>query len=119
MPAILNPKEQERVDDLLRTLNIVEEAHPEWSEFDDNMSALNWLGDDETFREASYIQKIHVNSNPQCPDHAIPHDCNIPKFIKCVDLILGFYEHIGEMPKSYRYILQYYIAIVQLGEIKF
>lgn len=117
MNGVSLTKKQKDAVDLTYTLFIKSETREDWSEFDDFMEALDWLSNEELFREASIILEMHIKGDPRCKSNHPREKCVVPKMIEGVDAILNSYEQMGLMDDQFRNILKYYLALTQEGSV--
>lgn len=90
-----------------------------WDEIDDQMSHLDYLADNQLAIESAVILQLHQQGTPTCnQDHPLV-DCFIPLVIEAVTYILDLYMKTEHMPNKSRFILQYYLALSQVGYIKY
>lgn len=88
-----------------------------WDNIDDLLDLLEYLEDDQLFREASVIEEIHKRGSVKCEvEHPI-ESCFMPKLVDAAGAILSLYRENRELHKNNRYILMYYLAFQQAGMI--
>lgn len=84
-----------------------------WDQLDDTLDLLEYLDDDQLYREASVLYSYQEHKNPRCPQDHHKSKCFIPVVIEAVSAILELYQDSPTMHPKNRYILQYYLAISQ------
>lgn len=109
----------EQTESLMLILDRLEhiDSNPKWTKLDDYMSYLEWLDNEQMFKEADAVFEKHIQGNPRC---TVDHDrgqCYAPIMVEAVEGILKLYDQTGYMHKTHRYVLQYYLAFTHAGEI--
>lgn len=88
-----------------------------WDGLDDCVVYLENLDDDQLHREADVIYEQHAKRQVRCQqDHPIEH-CFIPMLVDASAAILELYKETNYLNPKSRYILQYYLAMHQVGMI--
>lgn len=89
-----------------------------WDSLDDNLWPLEWLDNDQLHRECDVLLEKHRQGKPRCDvEHKKENECFVPTIIDAVVAILDLYKKTGYMHKNNRYILEYYLALTQIGMI--
>jgi hypothetical protein len=97
--------------------HLMEKEARGWDGLDDCMDCLEYLDDDQLHREADVIYEQHAKKQVKCQqDHPIDH-CFIPMLVDASAAILELYKETGSLHPKNRYILQYYLAMQQVGMI--
>ena len=97
--------------------HLMEKESRGWDGLDDCMDYLSYLDDDQLHREADVIYEQHANRQVRCKqDHPIEH-CFIPMLVDATAAILELYKETNSLHPKNRYILQYYLAMQQVGMI--
>ena len=89
----------------------------EWTEFDDYMETLDWLDDKQLTIEAQSRLETHLQSNARCTSEHLSKECFVPIILDAISYILDDYDEEKHLIKSTRYMLQYYLAMAQTGDI--
>jgi hypothetical protein len=89
-----------------------------WTNLDDFLELLEFLDSDQLYREADLLYTHHKNRNMGCPyKHSNGTECFVKPLLEGVEAILNLYLETGNMHPNNRYILQYYLALAQDGQI--
>lgn len=89
-----------------------------WTSLDDFLEFLDYLNDDEIYREADALYSVHKNKKMGCRHlHKDETKCFILPILEGVESILNLYSETGNMHPNNRYILANYLALVQDGQI--
>lgn len=89
------------------------ETEDTWTDVDDYLSMLEWLDDDQLYREADVIYEAHKFGKVRCDMDHPSTECFIPTVVDAVGAILDLYRETSNLHKNNRYILQYYLALCQ------
>jgi hypothetical protein len=96
---------------------ILQYEKAQWGPHDDQLACLDWLTNDELYRESELLFERQRKLNPRCLlDHPIS-ECMIPTLFIAVSTILSLYRDTNELLDKYRYILKYYLLMNQCGFI--
>jgi len=88
-----------------------------WSDVDEQMSMLEWLSDGQLAIEASVLLQIQSGGNPQCRQEHSKSACFVPTILEAVGVILDLYGKTSNLHPRNKFILQYYLALSQVGFI--
>lgn len=94
-----------------------ENHRPMWTQIDETLWKLSWLDGDQLFREAATLYEDYKVKKIQCNMTHAKSECFAPKIVSAVDAVLDVYDKTGQMLPEYRYILQYFLTLHQLGVI--
>lgn len=92
----------------------------DWTSFDETMVHLSWLSDEQLVIETQVIMEGHMNSDARCVTNHDSEQCFVPTILEAVSFIVNDYSAIEEkkrLAKKARYVLEYYMALAQTGEI--
>ena len=90
----------------------------EWSAVDTVLEYVQWITDGELLTEAEILYSDHKNKNMGCPYlHRTENGCFIVNLLEAVKDILSLNEGFNYLDNYNKYILQYYIALYQIGAI--
>jgi len=90
-----------------------------WSNLDSHMEMLEYLDDNQLYKEASILLRKHKEASFR-PELDVPNpDLLVPMIVESVATILALYEKIGLMDEKCKYILQQYLALHQVKKLKF
>lgn len=89
-----------------------------WDKIDDYLELLEFLDDDQLYRECDLLYSFHKNRNMGCPyKHVDNSQCFVRPLLDGVEAILNLYLNTGNMHPNNKYILRYYLALSQDGQI--
>lgn len=89
-----------------------------WDRIDDFLQLLDQLDDDQIYRESDLLYSYHKNKTMGCPyKHIDNAECFVRPMLDGVEFILNLYLNTGNMHANNRYILCYYLALAQDGQI--
>lgn len=89
-----------------------------WSEIDDYLAMLEYLDDDQIYRESEALYSIHRTKKMGCPRvHKDGSVCFAVNVLEAVEAITDLYKIENYLAPSNRYILCYYLALCQDGQI--
>jgi hypothetical protein len=115
LPKMMTPEQRKVVTQAYN--HLMEKESRGWDGLDDSMYCLEYLDDDQLHREADVIHEHHVKGKVRCQqNHPIEH-CFIPMLVDAATAILDLYKETSSMHPKNRYILQYYLAMQQVGMI--
>jgi hypothetical protein len=92
----------------------------QWTDLDECMIYLSWLPDHQLVVETQVIMEGHMNANARCLLNHSQKECFIPTVLDAVSFIIDDWNEIKEekrLAKKARYVLEYYLALTQTGEI--
>lgn len=114
-PDMMSPEQRKTVTSAYN--HLMEREGRGWDELDDCLDYLEYLDDNQLHRETDVIYTQHVSRRVKCrQDHPIEH-CFIPMLVDAVTAILELYKETNSLHPKNRYILQYYLAMQQVGMI--
>lgn len=115
LPKMMTPEQRKVVTQAYN--HLLEKEARGWDGLDDCMDCLEYLDDDQLHREADVIHAQHTLGKVRCQqNHPIEH-CFIPMLVDAASAILELYKETSSMHPKNRYILQYYLAMQQVGMI--
>jgi hypothetical protein len=89
-----------------------------WNELDNLLWALEWLDDSELYREAEVLYSYQKNKKMGCPYiHAEGTVCFVVRILEAVEAITDLYKETKNLHPKNKYILAYYLALCQDGQI--
>lgn len=89
-----------------------------WTDIDDYLEVNEWLDDDQLYRECEVIYSFHRNTKVGGPYKNSPNlDAFVKRILEAVDSILLLYQENNDLHIKNRYILSYYLALCQCGQI--
>jgi hypothetical protein len=89
-----------------------------WSAVDDYLELVDFLDDDQLYRESDVLFSYHKNRIMGCPyEHTEGSVCFVQNIMEGVEAILDLYLETGNLHPKNRYILCNYLALVQDGQI--
>lgn len=91
-----------------------------WAEVDEFMVYLEWLDNDQLYREADVLYSKHKDKKIGCPyesDHRPGYFCLVVFILEAVECILKLYKENTYLTESNRYILCNYLALQQAGQL--
>lgn len=88
-----------------------------WTKIDEQISMLEWLDDHQLTIEAAALVKIQTKGKPTCNQVHTYAECFVPTIIEVVEYLVDQYEKTGDLPVKHKFILQYYLALSQVGFI--
>ena len=88
-----------------------------WSPVDEYLEMLEYIDDHQLYLEASVLFESHQEKKIGCLYKHKKSNCFVPTIMEAVDAILTLYSKTETMHKNNRYILQYYLALSQAGQI--
>lgn len=94
----------------------IKSEHREWGVLDDTLCYLEYIEDDQIYKESSILFWKHRDGATCDISHPI-EECFVPLILNAVEAILGLYEETRDMHPNNRYILEYYLALSQIGTI--
>lgn len=88
-----------------------------WAEIDDALELVEYLDDDQLYRECDVLY-VYQQSKTIV---SVYEDTRATNFVKNIldasEAILNLYDETGNMHPKNRYILSYYLALCQVGQI--
>jgi hypothetical protein len=89
-----------------------------WTDIDDFLEVNEWLDDSQIYRECEVIYSFHRNTKMGGPYEDNPKfDAFVKRILEAVDSILFLYQETNDLHIKNRYILSYYLALSQCGQI--
>lgn len=88
-----------------------------WDELDDFVDYLEFLTEDELYRECDALYSTHSGIEVRCHQKHDKKDCLIPLLIEAVAAILELYREAPTLHAKNKYILHYYLAMYQANMI--
>jgi hypothetical protein len=89
-----------------------------WDTVDDLLEIMEWLSDDQLYRECEVLYSYHKSKNMGCPHmHKPSTACFVENILEAVESILELYEETNNLHTKNRYILDYYVVLCQNGYI--
>lgn len=89
-----------------------------WTNLDDLLEYLEYLTDPEIYTESEALYSIHKTKKMGCPYvHKEGSVCFVYGILDAVEAILNLYEESGSLHPRNRYVLCYYLALSQDGQI--
>lgn len=89
-----------------------------WTNLDDYLEILEWLDDQEIYRECDALYSIHKNKKMGCPyEHTNDTICFVVRILEAVEAITDLYRETENLHPRNRYILAHYLALCQDGQI--
>lgn len=89
----------------------------EWTDVDDYMVFLSWLDQAQLIIETRVLLDKHKQTDARCEINHSPDECFVPMVLDAISYILEDYESTKRLAKKARYVLEYYLALTQAGEI--
>lgn len=115
----MTPDQIKTVTEVYRKFADSDNDETEWTNIDEHMSSLEWLGDNQLTIEAEVKYNEQKKGTPRCPANHSHEHCFIPVVIDAVTAILDLYKETKQLHPKNKYILQYYLALSQDGFIVF
>ncbi len=114
---MMTKDQQETVSRVYRRFADADAAATSWTDVDEQISILEWIDDRQLIIESAVLVQLQSQGEPRCnQDHPIS-ECFIPLIIEAVNHILELYEKTGNLHINNKFILQYYLALSQVGLI--
>jgi hypothetical protein len=89
-----------------------------WTSLDSFLELLEFLDDDQIYRECEVLYSFHRVKNMGCPyDHGVGVTCFVPRVLEAVESILELYKDTGNLHPKNRYVLVTYLGLCQDGQI--
>lgn len=114
---MLTKDESETVRRVFQKFASTDNAEPGWSDIDEHMSMLEWLGDAQLVIESSVIWQLHCQGETKCNQSHPSSECFVPTIVEAVGLILRLYEQNFNLHANNRFILNYYLCLTHVGFI--
>ena len=113
---MLTPDEAANIKYTYRKL--MESESKGWQEIDDYLEMLEYLDDLQLYKESEALYGHHRHKNMGCPyNHTPGSACFVANMLESVDSILQLYKKTKNLHVDNRYILCYYLALSQMGQI--
>lgn len=98
---------------------LIEMEGQDWSNLDSHMEMLEYLDDNQLYREVCVLLQKHKEANYR-PELDVPNpDLLVPMIVESVATILDIYESTNILDEKCKYILQQYLALDQVRKLKF
>lgn len=88
-----------------------------WTDIDEQMSMLEWLDDNQLVVEAAVLMQLQAQGTPRCGQPHPISQCFVPTIVEAVGYILDLFANTGSLHAKNKFILQYYLALSQIGFI--
>lgn len=88
-----------------------------WTDIDEQMSHLEYLEDNQLVIESAVLIQLQSGGQPKCTLDHPNKECFVPIVIEAVGYILDLYESTSNLHPKNKFILQYYLALSQVGHI--
>jgi hypothetical protein len=89
-----------------------------WCALDDYLELLEYLDDDQLYREAEVLYSIHKTKNMGCSYiHKEGTKCWVVDILDAVEAITELYKETGNLHIKNRYVLANYLALCQDQQI--
>lgn len=105
-------KDLQNINDVYHRL--MEKESIEWDELDTYLEILDYLSDDELYRECEVFS---ANKEIICNNCSSKERCSIPMIVRASRSIILDYMDSNTLSPKNKYILQYYLALNQSGII--
>lgn len=89
----------------------------EWDLIDDQLTYLDFLEDDQLYREAEVMHTHQSKGVVKCAQEFCNQGCYAQNVSDAVGAILRLYKETNNLHSNNRYVLANYLALVQLGMI--
>lgn len=97
---------------------IMESEIKGWSDLDNYLELLEFLDDDQLYRESEVLYSFHKNENIGCPyPHKLGTSCFVKNVLEAVEAIIELYHETNYLHPRNRYILANYISLTQDGQV--
>ncbi len=114
---MMTPDQQKTVTQVYRRFFDSDLADTEWTDVDEAMSMLDWLDDKQLVKEAAVKIMEHTAGTPKCNQYHGDLPCFVPTIIEASTYIVDLYTDTENLHEKNRFILQYYLALAQVGFI--
>lgn len=114
---MMTKDQQEVVSQVYRRFYDADANDKNWTNIDEQMHMLDWLDDNQLIVEAAVLYQIQTAGEPRCNQKHPITECFIPLVIDAVTSILDLFAETGSLHEKNRFILQYYLAMSQVGFI--
>lgn len=99
---------------VVQTYNhLLESEKRGWDGLDDYMDYLEYLDNDQLYKESNTVYSKHRTVSVKCNQNHSKEKCFIPIMVEAVGAILDLYKETENLHEKNRYILQYYLAMNQ------
>lgn len=82
-----------------------------WDGLDDSLDLLEYLEDDQLYRESEVALLAHSSGNVRCSVDHKNEECFIPLIVQAAAAIVALYKDTNDLDIKNKYILQYYLAM--------
>ncbi|NJO48230.1 MAG: hypothetical protein HC840_00780 [Leptolyngbyaceae cyanobacterium RM2_2_4] len=114
---MMTKDQQETVLKVYRRFVDADNAETQWTNIDEQMSMLEWIEDQQLVIEAAVLIQLQSQGEPRCNQNHPVSECFVPSIIESVGYILDMYAQTGHLHAKNKFILQYYLAMSQVGFI--
>lgn len=114
---MMTPDQQKTVLQVYRRFVESDLSDTEWTDVDEAMSMLEWIDDSQLVKEASVKIMEHMAGTPKCNQYHGDLPCFVPTIIEASTYIVDLYNSTENLHPKNRFILQYYLALSQVGFI--
>jgi hypothetical protein len=97
---------------------LISRENESWDDLDDYLEMLEYMSNDEIYRESEVINTKHKGKNVGCDHDHQKEKCFIPVMVEVCESIMKFYLDKNELHPKNRYILQYYLALTHANFIQ-
>lgn len=113
---MLNPDQKRVVSQVYN--HLIEHERPRWDNIDDYILMLEYLDDDQLFREVEVIYEKHKYGTVACSEQHSPDKCFVPLLVESVGYLLALYRNVTDaFHPNNTYIFHYYLALDHAGLI--
>jgi hypothetical protein len=89
-----------------------------WTNLDNFLELLEYLDDDQLYRECEVLYSHHKRKTMGCPyEHTKDSVCFVKGILEAVEAITDLYQETGNLHPNNRYVLAYYLALCEDGQI--
>lgn len=115
LPEMMTPDQRKTVTKVYN--HLLDNEKRGWDGLDDYIDCLDYLEDDQLYREADVLHQQHSKGIVRCQQDHPRENCFIPLLVEASSAILELYKETNSMHPKNKYILQYYLAMQQVGMI--
>lgn len=113
---MLNPEQFQTVEQVYVRFMEGEELAG-WDEIDTQLEYLDYLDEEQIFREASVQVIYHESGKVGCNDEFCGQGCFAEIVVEAAEIICELFNNTGQLTPKHRYVLEYYLALSQLKMI--
>ena len=89
-----------------------------WDRLDDYLVVTEWIDDTQIFKECDILYGYHKGKKMGCPyQHGPGATCFVKFILEAVESIVELYKKTEYLHPNNRYILCYYLALSQDGQV--